>query len=130
MFFFWIFFNFNFFAFILSLFGSVFIKPSPILHSNMVVIHLARECILRVWQYNSVLQPCKCPICRRAITLLIPTEVLEAQLQDPEVERTMHDLAKYNCIFGGGLVSFVQVISPHCNLEEGYLTYTFGIHVI
>ncbi|XP_024373824.1 uncharacterized protein [Physcomitrium patens] len=66
------------------------------------------ECILRVWQHSSVLQPCKCPICRRAITLLIPTNVSEAQQQDPEVERVIRDLAKYNRIFGGGPVSFMQ----------------------
>jgi len=66
------------------------------------------ECILRVWQHSSVLQPCKCPICRRAITLLIPSEILDDQQNDPEVERIMRDLAKYNRIFGGGPVSFMQ----------------------
>lgn len=78
----------------------------------MVVIALAGECILRVWQHSSVLQPCKCPICRRAITLLIPTETSEAQQLDPEVERITRDLAKYNRIFGGGPVSFMQVFLP------------------
>ncbi|XP_024373830.1 uncharacterized protein [Physcomitrium patens] len=71
-------------------------------------VRLWGECILRVWQHSSVLQPCKCPICRRAITLLIPTNVSEAQQQDPEVERVIRDLAKYNRIFGGGPVSFMQ----------------------
>ncbi|KAG0579899.1 hypothetical protein M758_4G134100 [Ceratodon purpureus] len=66
------------------------------------------DCILRVWQHSPVLQPCKCPICRRAITLLIPTEVLESQQQDPEVERIMRDIAKYNRIFGGGPVSLME----------------------
>ncbi|CAK9272728.1 unnamed protein product [Sphagnum jensenii] len=66
------------------------------------------ECILRVWQHSSVLQPCKCPICRRSITLLIPSEVSDSQQQEPEVEGIMQDLAKYNRIFGGGPVSFLQ----------------------
>jgi len=70
---------------------------------------MAGVCILRVWQHSSVLQPCKCPICRRAITLLIPTEILEDQQNDPEVERVMREVAKYNRIFGGGPVSFIQV---------------------
>ncbi|CAM6048196.1 unnamed protein product [Sphagnum compactum] len=66
------------------------------------------ECILRVWQHSSVLQPCKCPICRHSITLLIPSEVSDSQQQEPEVEGIMQDLAKYNRIFGGGPVSFLQ----------------------
>ncbi len=40
----------------------------------MIFLYMAGECILRVWQHSSVLQPCKCPICRRSITLLIPSE--------------------------------------------------------
>lgn len=79
----------------------------------VTVANISGECILRVWQHSSVLQPCKCPICRRAITLLIPTNVSEAQQQDPEVERVIRDLAKYNRIFGGGPVSFMQVSLPH-----------------
>ncbi|KAG0591313.1 hypothetical protein KC19_1G165800 [Ceratodon purpureus] len=66
------------------------------------------ECILRVWQHSSVLQPCKCPICRRAITLLLSTEISEAQQQDSEVSRIIRDIEKYNRIFGGGPVSFMQ----------------------
>ncbi len=72
------------------------------------ILYLAGECILRVWQHSSVLQPCKCPICRRSITLLIPSEVSDSQQQEPEVEGIMQDLAKYNRIFGGGPVSFLQ----------------------
>jgi hypothetical protein len=85
------------------------------------MLYLAGECILRVWQHSSVLQPCKCPICRRSITLLIPSEVSDSQQQEPEVEGIMQDLAKYNRIFGGGPVSFLQaspflssVLTQHC----------------
>lgn len=87
--------------------------------SNVIDILVAGECILRVWQHSSVLQPCKCPICRRAITLLIPSEISEERQQDPEVERIMRDVAKYNRIFGGGPVSFMQVL----NSPKGLITY-------
>ncbi len=76
----------------------------------MIFLYMAGECILRVWQHSSVLQPCKCPICRRSITLLIPSEVSDSQQQEPEVVGIMQDLAKYNRIFGGGPVSFLQAI--------------------
>ena len=98
-----------------------------ILHFDTDVTALAGECILRVWQHSSVLQPCKCPICRRAITLLIPSEVSEAEQQDPEVERIQRDLAKYNRIFGGGPVSFMQVILLfQCFI---YSLFPFSLHI-
>ena len=73
---------------------------------------MAAECILRVWQHSSVLEPCKCPICRRAITLLIPFEVNVTGDHQPDldVDRIVQNLAKYNRIFGGGPVSLLQVI--------------------
>ncbi|CAM6099505.1 unnamed protein product [Calypogeia fissa] len=66
------------------------------------------ECILRVWQHTSALQPCKCPICRRPITLLIPSEVETAAPEQRTVQEIMSDIAKYNRIFGGGVVSLMQ----------------------
>ncbi|CAI5526778.1 unnamed protein product, partial [Closterium sp. Naga37s-1] len=35
------------------------------------------ECILRVWHHSSALVPCKCPICRRTITLLLPSHSVQ-----------------------------------------------------
>jgi hypothetical protein len=69
----------------------------------------AGECILRVWQHTSALQPCKCPICRRPITLLIPSEVPTTSPEERTAEEIMSDIAKYNRIFGGGVVSLIQV---------------------
>lgn len=66
------------------------------------------ECILRVWQHTSALQPCKCPICRRPITLLIPSEVATAPPEERTAEEIISDIAKYNRIFGGGVVSLIQ----------------------
>lgn len=73
--------------------------------------HVVRsgECILRVWQHTTALQPCKCPICRRTITLLIPSEVATAPPEERTAEEIISDIAKYNRIFGGGVVSLIQV---------------------
>ncbi|MCO5584258.1 hypothetical protein L7F22_038182 [Adiantum nelumboides] len=64
------------------------------------------DCILRVWQHTSALQPCRCPICRRTINLLIPSHF--EQSEDPEAQRVLHDVANYNRYFGGGPVSIIQ----------------------
>ncbi|WOK96419.1 E3 ubiquitin-protein ligase [Canna indica] len=66
------------------------------------------SCILRVWHHGSALQPCKCPICRRFITLLIPTDAAVQELQDPEASRVLENIEKYNRTFGGGPSSLTQ----------------------
>ncbi|CAL9129007.1 uncharacterized protein LOC135679415 isoform X2 [Musa acuminata AAA Group] len=66
------------------------------------------HCILRVWHHGSALQPCKCPICRRFITLLIPTDAAVQERQDPEASRVLENIEKYNRNFGGGSSSLVQ----------------------
>ncbi|KAH7681017.1 RING finger protein 170 [Dioscorea alata] len=66
------------------------------------------HCILRVWHHASALQPCKCPICRRVITLLIPSETAQHQRHDPEASRVLTQIENYNRVFGGGSRSFVQ----------------------
>ncbi|KAL2610811.1 hypothetical protein R1flu_022503 [Riccia fluitans] len=68
------------------------------------------ECILRVWQHTSALQPCKCPICRRPINLFIPSEP-DPNVQNqgpPNADMIMRDIAKYNRIFGGQSVGIFQ----------------------
>ncbi|RWW29679.1 hypothetical protein GW17_00005788 [Ensete ventricosum] len=66
------------------------------------------HCILRVWHHGSALQPCKCPICRRVITLLIPTDAAVQERQDPEASRVLENIEKYNRNFGGGSSSLIQ----------------------
>eukprot|EP00249_Psilotum_nudum_P010978 c22887_g2_i2 orf=140-721(-) len=82
------------------------------------------DCILRVWQHASALQPCKCPICRQPINLLIPYESLDGQ--DPEAERVSREIANYNRIHGGGPVGFFQIfLVVLCSACEICL-YCFG----
>lgn len=58
------------------------------------------NCILLVWQHGPALQPCKCPLCRRQITLLVPAEASQQQLNDPEVAAIVERIEQYNRLFG------------------------------
>ncbi|KAJ6696869.1 hypothetical protein OIU85_003246 [Salix viminalis] len=48
------------------------------------------DCIMLVWHHGSVLQPCKCPLCRRQITLLVPGEASLRERSDPDVAEWSH----------------------------------------
>ena len=65
------------------------------------------------WEHSSVLAPCKCPICRRAITLLAVSRAAGWGQSEPEAARVLQDLAKYNRMFGGGPVSVWQVCAVY-----------------
>jgi RING finger protein 170 len=65
-------------------------------------------CILQVWQYTSALQPCRCPICRQPINLLIPSDFDQSN-EEQEVQRVLQEIANYNRIHGGNSVGIVQV---------------------
>jgi len=57
------------------------------------------NCIIQVWQYSSSLKPCKCPLCRRPINLLVPTGV--DNNDDYEQDRLIvADIQRYNRLFG------------------------------
>lgn len=64
------------------------------------------DCILRVWQHTTALQPCRCPICRRTINLLIPSGFERSG--EPEAQRVLRDVANYNRYHGGGPVGIIQ----------------------
>lgn len=80
-------------------------------HSSIcrILIVFSGRCILRVWHHASVLQPCKCPICRRLITLLVPTDAALSQCNDLEASQVLEDIKKYNRQFGGAPNSLGQV---------------------
>lgn len=67
------------------------------------------KCILRVWQHGSALQPCKCPLCRRSVTLLVPNDASTRRRHDPDVAETLQKIEMYNRSFGGGTTSLIQV---------------------
>ncbi|XP_004299808.1 PREDICTED: E3 ubiquitin-protein ligase RNF170-like [Fragaria vesca subsp. vesca] len=69
------------------------------------------KCIMLVWDHGSALQPCKCPLCRRQITLLVPTEASLSQRNTPEVAEILGKVETYNRYFGGqsrGLIQRMQ----------------------
>ncbi|KAF7836424.1 E3 ubiquitin-protein ligase RNF170-like [Senna tora] len=66
------------------------------------------NCIMLVWHHGSAVQPCKCPLCRRQITLLVPTEDSLGQRHDPEVARVLGNIETYNRLFGGRETGLVQ----------------------
>ncbi|GAB4861469.1 hypothetical protein Ancab_036671 [Ancistrocladus abbreviatus] len=67
------------------------------------------RCILRAWHHGSALQPCRCPLCRRAITLLIPDEASQQQCDIQEVGRVVREIKQYNRSFGKRPSGIIQV---------------------
>ncbi|WOL03558.1 E3 ubiquitin-protein ligase [Canna indica] len=65
------------------------------------------NCILRVWQSGFHLQPCRCPLCRRPITLLIPSASLNRD-HDREAYRVLQSIESYNRQFGRVPTSLIQ----------------------
>ncbi|KAK4601044.1 hypothetical protein RGQ29_010578 [Quercus rubra] len=69
------------------------------------------SCIMQVWDYGSPIQPCKCPLCRRQITLLVPGGASLRRPHDPEVAEILRQVEAYNRRFGGrsnGLIQRMQ----------------------
>lgn len=69
------------------------------------------NCILQVWNYGSAFQPCTCPLCRRQITLLIPTDAASHQRENSEEAEVLGKIERYNRHFGArsnGLVQRLQ----------------------
>ncbi|XP_078170353.1 uncharacterized protein LOC144564620 isoform X2 [Carex rostrata] len=63
---------------------------------------------MTVWHHGLALQPCKCPICRRLITLLVPGEMTREHLANPRANEVLTNVEKYNGLFGGGPRSLMQ----------------------
>ncbi|XP_044474553.1 E3 ubiquitin-protein ligase RNF170-like isoform X1 [Mangifera indica] len=68
------------------------------------------HCIMRLWEHGSTFQTCKCPLCRRRITLLVPTRASELDRHSPSVAHTLQQLETYNRRFGGGSNGLIQKI--------------------
>ncbi|XP_057793666.1 uncharacterized protein LOC131010246 isoform X1 [Salvia miltiorrhiza] len=62
------------------------------------------SCILQVWDHTSALRPCKCPMCRREITLLVPSVAHHAA----DVAEILQRIEHYNRQFGGSPNGLMQ----------------------
>uniref|UniRef100_A0A2C9U2F3 Uncharacterized protein n=1 Tax=Manihot esculenta TaxID=3983 RepID=A0A2C9U2F3_MANES len=54
-----------------------------------------------VWHHGFAIQPCKCPLCLRQITLLVPGETSQRERHNPEVAEILQKVQAYNHLFGG-----------------------------
>ncbi|KAF8109928.1 hypothetical protein N665_0089s0047 [Sinapis alba] len=69
------------------------------------------NCIMLVWRHGSTLRPCKCPLCRRPITLLVPSEdTSRARDDDTTASEVLRDVQTYNRVFGGQSTALFQRI--------------------
>ncbi|XP_065848267.1 uncharacterized protein [Euphorbia lathyris] len=59
------------------------------------------DCIMLVWHHGSAIQPCKCPLCRRQITLLVPGGASRRDRHSSEVAEVLQKIETYNRLFGG-----------------------------
>ncbi|XP_048568776.1 E3 ubiquitin-protein ligase RNF170-like [Triticum urartu] len=66
------------------------------------------HCIVGVWLQGSVLRPSNCPVCRRPITLLVPSEVASLLRDEPEIAPVMNRIQQYNGRFAGVPHSMIQ----------------------
>ncbi|XVE60673.1 hypothetical protein DITRI_Ditri05aG0147000 [Diplodiscus trichospermus] len=66
------------------------------------------NCIMLVWHHGSALHPCKCPLCRRMITLLVPGEASLRERHNSAVAEVLEKVEKYNRYFGGQSNSLLQ----------------------
>ena len=62
-----------------------------------------------VWHHGSALQPCKCPLCRRQINLLVPGEASLTRRRDPDVAEILGQVETYNRLFSGRANGLIQV---------------------
>ncbi|EOY17359.1 PREDICTED: E3 ubiquitin-protein ligase RNF170 isoform X3 [Theobroma cacao] len=86
------------------------------------------NCIMLVWHHGSSLHPCKCPLCRRHITLLVPGEASLRERHNSAVAEILEKVEKYNRYFGGqsnGLIqmflSTIYIFSPIDIIPEAIL---------
>ncbi|KAG5520374.1 hypothetical protein RHGRI_033074 [Rhododendron griersonianum] len=73
------------------------------------------NCILQVWNYGSAFQPCSCPLCRRQINLLIPTDAASQQRNNSEVAEVLGKIERYNRHFGARSNGLIQIIQFFCS---------------
>ncbi|KAK6115503.1 hypothetical protein DH2020_007772 [Rehmannia glutinosa] len=58
------------------------------------------SCILQVWDYGAALQPSKCPLCRREITLLVSSEDSSRRRHRDDVAEILQRIERYNRLYG------------------------------
>lgn len=62
-----------------------------------------------VWHHESAMHPCKCPLCRRQITLLVPSQASLRQRHSRDAAEVLGKIEMYNCYFAGRPRGLMQV---------------------
>ncbi|THF94234.1 hypothetical protein TEA_027312 [Camellia sinensis var. sinensis] len=90
------------------------------------------NCILQVWNYGSALQPCKCPLCRRQITLLIPSDASSRQRHNSDAAEILGKIERYNRYFGersNGLIQELigrsSILAPLVTVAVQFMQFSF-----
>ncbi|CAA0233046.1 unnamed protein product [Arabidopsis thaliana] len=93
----------------IALTGSAVRSPSYLLSFLLLSNRFGiGNCIMLVWRHGSTLRPCKCPLCRRPISLLVPSEETVRSRNDATVSEVLHDVETYNRVFGGQSSGLIQ----------------------
>lgn len=70
---------------------------------------MSGSCILQVWNHGAALHPSKCPLCRREITLLVPSEASLRMQHMPDVAEILQRIERYNRLYGERTNGLMQV---------------------
>ncbi|EPS64927.1 hypothetical protein M569_09853, partial [Genlisea aurea] len=65
-------------------------------------------CILRLWDHSGALNPCKCPMCRREITMLVPIGSSSLRHYDADVAEILQRIERYNRLYGENSSGLMQ----------------------
>ncbi|KAH6775122.1 E3 ubiquitin-protein ligase RNF170-like protein [Perilla frutescens var. hirtella] len=66
------------------------------------------NCIWQVWNHGLALRPCRCPLCRREITLLVPSEASLRRQNIADVAQILQRIEAYNRQYGARSNSLMQ----------------------
>jgi hypothetical protein len=84
-----------------------------------------------VWLHGCVLRPSDCPLCRRPITLLVPSEVASLLRDEPEIAPVLNRIEQYNGRFGGAPHSMIQVNLPYLlSATAIWVTHSKGLSAL
>lgn len=67
------------------------------------------NCILQVWNHGATLRPSKCPLCRREITLLVPSEAALRMQDMDDITEILQRIERYNRLYGERTNGLIQV---------------------
>ncbi|XP_028753250.1 E3 ubiquitin-protein ligase RNF170-like isoform X2 [Neltuma alba] len=67
------------------------------------------ECILRVWLHGDATKQCKCPMCCRHFSSLAPVQAAFDRSQNPESNKIMENVRRYNRLHIGGMQGLMQM---------------------